>query len=173
MRKELETYDWRFFNLGKSDIAYMVSVVEEIIEDRKRILDVDIAEICKKHPENGEDVWDDISFYKNLECFYLWEFLIIRIIGIFEGLIEKEFLPPKEYRGYADRLVALKKNYILKNEGDIQKWVKLRNALAHSPTEKYHPALINRDDIEELCALLFDSIDDLRAQKKQGIGLNL
>ena len=169
MREELKTYDWHVCNLSKSDIEYIVRTVDQIIKDRKTLLDDEISQIYKDDPESADDIWDDLSYYKNLECFYLWEFLIIRIIGIFEGIIERHFLPQAKYRGYNHRIKALKENnYALKNEGEISEWVNLRNALAHSPTEQYRPIFIDKSDIDDLCKTLFDSIDDLYSQRSAG-----
>ncbi|MEZ5692240.1 MAG: hypothetical protein R3D71_11345 [Rickettsiales bacterium] len=166
MRKELEEFQWHVYGLSKDDLSYVVRVTQEIIDDRKTVLEKEIEKIKQENPEDADDILDDYVYYKNLECFYLWEFLIIRLIGVFEGVMEQNFLPQGKYRGYQHRLETLVKNgYKIENIDELGKWVNLRNALSHMPPEQHRPILIDKDDIADLEKLLIAEIENLESQK--------
>ncbi|HNR76386.1 MAG TPA: hypothetical protein PKM48_04600 [Parvularculaceae bacterium] len=167
MREALKNLNWRLYGLGENDFDNFVRITSELIEDRRAAMTALDARVREEHPDDADDILDDLLYYKGLEARYLWECCIVRLIGIFEGAIERHFLPEGRYGGYAGRVRALKdEGYIFVQEAEVREWVDLRNALAHSPPEAFRPAMIEETDALECCEVLKRAFRDLRGQKK-------
>ena len=95
-----------------------------------------------------------------MDTLYLWEYAIWRLQGIFEGLITTVFLAgratPKR-PGMRAKLEAMEAaGYSLQPElrQQLLEWVKLRNALSHTPPEQFRPIWIEESDVIEFKELL-------------------
>jgi len=143
----------------------MIGITEKAIAYRDTIFNIEAEKVRKESPDIAEDILDDVGYYKYVECSYLWEFCLIRVFGIFEGIIEKKHLPKAKYTSYRNRIDKLIKKGYKYEDNDLQDWLDLRNAIVHSPPEQFRPVSLIKDDLVQLTNLLKGKLRSLDKQE--------
>jgi hypothetical protein len=96
----------------------------------------------------------DTNFRVFHEVQFIWHYGLLRIHGIFEGLIDQEFLRTREVSsGLGARLRAMKAlGYTIPPDDEVAltEWSKLRNVFAHRPptSSEFWPRLEEEDVVE-------------------------
>ena len=152
------------------DFDYFIELVDEIVTQRRAIIEADYARLQVEEPELADDMIDDPAYYSGLGSMYLWEFAFWRMQGLLEGMIEKEFLPQKNagYRGLKDRLNGLNALGISISpslQTQLDQCAMIRNELSHRPPRSYSPAGMTRDHVISFRDLALQILTDLRSQK--------
>lgn len=177
MRDELKNFDWHVYGLDQSDFDYTLRLIGQIIEDRVNQLPKQI-EGTDSFNENGEklkeeaqdEILDDIVYYTWIDNFFVCEFGLWRLQGIFEGLLKQEFFPDENLNGLKqklDRIKHMKYSITESDYNEILQWAKLRNALSHFPPEKYRPNGLNEHDIKQYAGLVSRIFSSLMEQKSR------
>lgn len=160
MREKLKDFEWHTYGLKLSDIDYTIQMIDKIIIDRIQLSGLK----GKAHLDSGgsyDDI-DDSLYYDWLETAYLWHYAIIRMQGIFEGIIKQisDSSPGasnKKLHGLMNKLDSIGElGYSLdeSKKVEIQDWANLRNALSHFPPESFRPGMVEKEDALEYAALL-------------------
>ena len=166
MRERLKAIDWHVYGLSVEDLDHIMQITRDFAAHRRAYMDQVEAQYRAESPDQADDILDGILPYLTYELYYLWEACILRLMGIFEGVVERQFLPPAQYHGYRSRIRALKgAGYEYSEKDVVEDWVKLRNAIAHSPPERFRPHMIEEADAQECCNLLKCVLTDLLAQQ--------
>ena len=155
--KSLTEEDYWTYGLSEGDFDYTFSMVTKFIDSLQEKIRAEIEQAKIDYPR--EDIWgeiqSDLAHYAWVDEQNLWQFCLLRIQGIFEGLITYSFLsqPPKE------RLIGLKKKleaaksagFTLTDEeyNELISWGDLRNSLSHAPPEQFHLGPVHKEDIIE------------------------
>lgn len=178
MRNELKNFNWHLYGLRIDDYDYTFSILKELLKDRKKILKIENKRIDKKnnqlkknklpYDDTGEEI-SDIAYYSFIRHIFLWEFAIWRLQGIFEGILNQEFIKTSKLRGLKSKLDYINSLGFKINKTDydeILEWAKLRNALSHFPPEQFHPAQVTENDVKQYLKLLKRVTRKLLNQKK-------
>jgi hypothetical protein len=160
--KELAEKDYWVYGLKEDDFDYTIRLVETLIENNQKDLNVRLEQAKINNPEEEIfcEIQSDLAHYAWVDEQYLWQFCLWRLQGIFEGLIVHTFLPEppkKQLIGLRAKLEAVgEAGFDLESgeESELMLWAKLRNALSHAPPEQYRPAPVLREDVQEYAALL-------------------
>ena len=158
MRPQLRELDYYTYGLREDDFDYILRLVQRVREAHIERTQRAIAPL-RDDPEAAEIV-DDDAYYTYVDTLYLWEYAIWRLQGIFEGLITTVFLArratPKR-PGMRAKLEAMEAaGYSLQPElrQQLLEWVRLRNALSHTPPEQFRPIWMEESDVIEFKELL-------------------
>ncbi|TAL70498.1 MAG: hypothetical protein EPN82_02490 [Bacteroidetes bacterium] len=148
MRKELKDFYQKVYGLSIKDYDYTYRIIKNIIEDR---LAMTMQKIIKLGKKADQDHISDVAYYDFLECEYLWHFCLIRLQGIFEGILKQEFFPNKELIGLKSKVKEIeRKGFIIdKYKIELIEWGKVRNKLVHEPPEQYRPGTIIESDVKK------------------------
>lgn len=177
MRQELKNFNWHIYGLDIFEFAFTIETIDKIIDDRQKRLEHKF-ENMKILDEDGNEVVDDsnsyieatsdLGYYTWLDNFYIYQFGLWRLQGVFEGILRQEFFPSTELGGLRKKLDKVKAlGYIIVDTdyNELIEWSKLRNALSHFPTEKYRPVSLDREDIIEYKELVERITNNLLKQK--------
>ena len=178
MRDKLKIFEWHLYGLSINDYDYVFSMLKDLLKERKIVLGIKRKEIDNKNKQlkkdkmpfdyTGEEI-SDLAYYSYLRHVFLWEFGIWRLQGIFEGILNQEFIKSKRTFGLKsklDHIISLGFRIDKSNYDEILEWAKLRNALSHFPPEQYHPAQITENDVKQYLSLLKRVTRKLLNQKK-------
>jgi hypothetical protein len=178
MRDELKNFNWHVYGLSLTDFDYTLRLVGQIIEDRINQLPKRV-EGSVGYNENGDkvtgeeienEVLDDLAYYTWIDNFFVCQFGLWRLQGIFEGILKQQFFPDENLVGLKrklDKVRQLKYSIADSDYNEILQWAQLRNALSHFPPEKYRPNGLNEQDIKQYADLAARVIMSLLEQKKQ------
>ncbi len=147
------------FAYDEHDFHYIFDVANKIDNEK-------FESLLKKQKEiesevNNEEEFmtyiDDLNWYTYLEDFFIWHSCLIRLQGIFEGLITTKFLTdPIKNGGLKKKLDALMSQGYKVDKSDLDElllWGKIRNGLAHFPPNAYTPGILTKGDVEEYLLL--------------------
>lgn len=155
MRAELKNYDWHTYGLDHENLDYIYNLIIDIIDRRNKQLK--LIKIITKiryifNPIAYEETSSDLAHYNYVENQFLLEFGFLRIQGIFEGILKKQFFPEDTLFGLTQKIErAIKEggNISVEEKELLLEWSNFRNKLTHNPPEKYRPSNIIKDDLEE------------------------
>jgi len=158
VREELKNFDWHGYGLGISDLNYTISIVQNVLEERKQLVEERWARLREESPDIADDIMDDVAYYTWVENQYLWTFCLWRLQAIFEGILTKDILQDVgRLPGLRAKLAAVSRaGYSVDTEleRELIEWAELRNALSHCPPEQFRPACLEEGDLLEYRDLL-------------------
>ena len=172
MRESLQNHDWHLYGLSIQDIEYTISIEETLREESDEYIKNRWEMERVKNPDIADDIMDDIAYYSFVNKQYILEFCIIRILGIFEALIQNSFINEKAPPGLSGKIKKIEKNnYTIENDrkNELRLWISLRNSIIHHPSEIYKPLNLIKEDIEELKNITISTLlnlEDQRVKKK-------
>ena len=112
-------------------------------------------------PENDQEsieVIADTNVRVFHEVQFVWHYGLLRLQGIFEGLIDQDFLRATEWSlGLKARLRSMKAaGYTLADDdfSALMQWSRLRNALVHRPPTSDSLARLEERDVAEFAELI-------------------
>ena len=159
------------FVYDEHDFHYVFDVASKIDKEKFESLLRKQKEI-EREVNNEEEFMtyiDDLNWYTYLEDFFIWHSCLIRLQGIFEGLIMTKFLTDRiKNGGLKTKLESLVSHGYKIDQSDFDElilWSKIRNGLAHFPPHAYIPGILTKDDVEEyllLCKRVIFQLNNTR-----------
>lgn len=149
----------------------VIALISEMVEEKTKEIDAKEQNLRREQPDTADEIMDDLRYYHACRFSFFWESCVWRLQGIFEGILDEQFLAKKrKYRGLRDRINSLKNTgYRLINEDQLVAWAKFRNELSHSPPKQLdgHGTFLAKNDLISFREFLVDILKDLQKQKNQ------
>jgi len=148
------------YGLSVDDYDYTIRLAKEFADAKLELLKQEANRARREHPNEADDIMDDITYYTHTDNEYIWHFCLWRLQAIFEGIIVHKLLRnsgTERLPGLKAKLDGVRDAGFRLNEGDYNEllaWAKLRNALSHAPPEQYRPGPLQETDVLEYKALV-------------------
>lgn len=148
------------YGVHYGSIRDFLDAIQSILKTRREVKDQKIRLLEQKN--KAEDVIETISdyaWYHEIDNQYVKQFCIIRLVSIFEVIIDEHIPKSKQSYPLIEKVKMIKD---IVDYSDLNEWIRLRREIVHRPFEHYYPVWIEWEDIEILETIITSTLKKLK-----------
>lgn len=163
MREALRKYvndEYAVYGVAEHDFEDTVELARTMVNAQMELVRQEDARVRAAQPEMADDIMDDIAAHTYTNAQYIWHFCLWRLQGLLEDIVVRTFLERTDSRGLTglkaklDALTAAGFTIAEVDRVELLDWGRVRNALSHSPPERFRPGPLTEDDVTDYQRLI-------------------